>query len=160
MKFEYQEKIDNYVQDRMSENEIKDFEQELSQKKELLDQLKYTKAIKQSIISREEKMAKLREWESEDQIQEPVKFPATGTESSDKPIYERRNLWYWISGIAAVLVVGFFIVSPLYMFYGESEGPVKFQKNEDSRKPSPSFEQINECDSIESDSIINIMEKQ
>lgn len=160
MKFEYQEKIDNYVQDRMSENEIKDFEQELSKNKELLDQLKYTKAVKQSVISREEKMAKLRKWESEDNIQEPVKLPATSNESSEKPIYERRILWYWISGIAAILVVGFFIVSPLNMFYGESEGPVKFQKNEDSGKPNPSFEQINECDSIESDSIINIMEKQ
>lgn len=156
MKFEYQEKIDNYVQGKMSENEKKDFEKELTINKELLDQLEYTKAVKKTVISREEKMAKLRAWESEDNTQKSVILPAASTEF----IHKKRKLWYWLSGIAAVLVVGFFIVSPLNMFYDESDGPVKFQKNEDSGKPNPSFEQINECDSIDSDSIFNVVGKQ
>lgn len=160
MKFEYQEKIDNYVQDKMSENEKKDFEQELTKNKELIDQLEYTKAVKKCVISREEKMAKLRAWESEDNTQETIILRTAGTESSNNAIHKERKLWYWISGIAAVLVVGFFIVSPLNMFYDGSDSPVKFQKNEDNGKPNPSFEQKNECDSIESDSIINVIKKQ
>lgn len=147
MKFEYQEKIDKYVQDKMSEPEKSDFEQELTNNKELLDQLSYTKDVKKTIISRAEKMAKLRLWESEDNI--IVSMQAASSSSSAQG---RKMFWYWVSGVAAVFVIGLFIISPSYK--GNSE-PAKFQKNESVDKPTPSFEHENACDSIKSDSILN-----
>ena len=96
MKEEYQDRIDNYLLGRMSEAERVSFERDLNLDDKLKEQYEFTKAVKNALM-----MEKIEEdisrWD-----QEYVK------EKSKKPKSQRR-VFYWISGIAAVFVVGFFL---------------------------------------------------
>lgn len=101
MKFEYQDQIDSYVQGDMTAEERTAFEREVQNNEELRDQLEYTKQVKALVSSRQEKMALLKEWEET---------------KPDTHISSKKNL-YWLSGIAAILIIGFFVVnSQIFLF--------------------------------------------
>ena len=64
MKQEYQDRIDQYLLREMSEEECQSFKQEVEKDEELKDQLEFTEYVRAAIISRSEKLALIRRWES------------------------------------------------------------------------------------------------
>jgi len=100
MKMELQDKIDNYLLDRMSEDERRAFEKEMDGNEELQEQLGFTKNVRSVLVSRNEKLAKMKKWDVDEQIQVACR--------------SRRTWVYKISGIAAVFIIGFFLFSTLF----------------------------------------------
>ena len=96
---ERQDRIDRYVLGRMTEEERKEFEQDMADDHELREQTEFTQRVRAAVVSREEKLAKMREWDKKTAQENPA-----ATSSGI------RKQIYWISTIAAVLVVGFFVV--------------------------------------------------
>ena len=123
MKKDFQDRIDEYILDRMSDKDKAQFEAEVSHDESKKEQLEFTRDVKGAISSREDKMAKLkmmqRMYDREHQ-QVAASMRATGTDDcqySPTPQYVEekkpsKRIWWWASGIAAVLVIGLFVVNP------------------------------------------------
>lgn len=161
MKFEYQEKIDNYVLEDMTAEERLAFEHEVQINEELRDQLEYTQQVKALVTSRQEKMALLKQWEEEHRMEEEqvaaAQYRPTGTgDYCPAPKYQAaansssKKFYYWISGIAAVVVIGFFVVSPLLIFNSPGSSDEQFRGDDEVFSPNDSLTP----DSIANDTII------
>lgn len=123
MKTDFQDRIDEYILGRMSDEEKAQFETEVNQDEPKREQLEFTKHVKGAISSREDKMAKLkmmqRMYDREHQ-QVAASMRATGTDDcqyspAPQHVEEKKpskRIWWWASGIAAVLVLGLFVVNP------------------------------------------------
>lgn len=118
MKIEYQDKIDRYILGKMSAEERMDFEKQVTQDAELQEQLEFTQNVNTAIRSRNEKLAKMGEWEGSIPV-----YRATGTEDCcSAPMYaesaespKSRKTWLWIPSIAviaAIFVFGYFLFAP------------------------------------------------
>lgn len=108
MKFDYQDKIDDYLLNRMPEEERLAFEKEVCENAELREQLEYTRSVREAVTSRSEMLAAMHEWENDYQWEnERVALAHTASEAS-RPA--KKRLVYWISGVAAVFVVGLFLL--------------------------------------------------
>lgn len=90
MKIEYQDRIDEYLLDRMTPEQRSAFEHELASNSELKEQLEFARDMQHALKSRNEKLEAMKEWESQG-------------------IHTRKNMAYWVSSIAAVLVIGLFL---------------------------------------------------
>ena len=121
METDFQDRIDEYVLDRMADEEKAQFEAEVNQDESKKEQFEFTKNIKRAISSREDKMAKLkvmqRVYDREYQ-QVVASMRATGTDDclySSVPQYAEKKpskrIWWWASGIAAVFVIGLFTLA-------------------------------------------------
>lgn len=114
---DFQDKIDEYVLGRMSSEERQEFEKEIFLDDEKREQLRFTQNVKSAIDSRQEKLRRMEEMRRRHSIS-----AATGTDGCrpdmrtfapaprKKPSLKR--IWLWVSGIAAVLVVGYFVIGP------------------------------------------------
>lgn len=123
MKKDFQDRIDEYILGRMTDEEKAQFEAEVNQDESKREQLEFTRNLKGAISSREDKMAKLkmmqRMYDCERQ-QVAASMRATGTDDcqySHAPQYiekkkPSKRIWVWVSGIAAVLVIGLLVVNP------------------------------------------------
>ena len=139
MKIEFQDRIDDYLLDRMSNEERNSFESDVAEDAELKEQLQFTETVQQATKSRNEKLAAMEEWK-DDYVWEDERVAAasaaeyrpTGSgynccpaptmeESHSMPRSSGRRIFYWISGIAAVFVVGFFLIQNLYVADSPSE---------------------------------------
>lgn len=139
MKIEFQDRIDDYLLDRMSDEERKSFESDAAEDAELKEQLQFTETVQQATKSRNEKLAAMEEWK-DDYVWKDERVAAasaaeyrpTGSgynycpaptmeESRSMPRSSGRRIFYWISGIAAVFVVGFFLSQNLYVADSPSE---------------------------------------
>ena len=133
MKIEFQDRIDDYLLDRMSDEERKSFESDATEDAELKEQLQFTEAVQQATKSRNEKLAAMEEWK-DDYVWEDERVAAasaaeyrptgSGYDYCPAPTTESRRagssssikkIFYWVSGIAAVFVVGFFLIQNLYV---------------------------------------------
>ena len=133
MKIEFQDRIDEYLLDRMPDEERKSFESDAAEDAELKEQLQFTETVQQATKSRNEKLAAMEEWK-DDYVWEDERVAAasaaeyrpTGSgynycpaptmeESRSMPRSSGRRIFYWISGIAAVFVVGFFLIQNLFV---------------------------------------------
>lgn len=124
MKQEFQDSIDDYIFDMMSDDDKVLFEEEVKQDKSKREQLEFTENLKAAIVSREEKLARLtimQRMYDRERHQLAASERATGTDDrcySPAPqpqvVQEKpsRRIWWWVSGIAAVLVAGFFVIKP------------------------------------------------
>lgn len=122
----FQDRIDEYLLGRMSDADKVTFLQEVKQDKEKKAQLEFTKNVKDAIDSREEKRKAMlmfqKQYEAERNV---VAMRPTGTEcaaphnssSVDAAAskHHKNRKWLWISSIAAVLVIGFFAINPLFV---------------------------------------------
>lgn len=108
MKFDYQEKIDDYLLNRLPDEERLAFEKEIGENAELREQLEYTRSIREAITSRSEMLAAMREWENDYQWEN--ERAAVAHAVNEAPCPAKKRLVYWISGVAAVLVVGLFLL--------------------------------------------------
>ena len=124
----FQDRIDNYLLNRMDDAEKTEFLREVEQDEKKKKQLEFTQKVMVSIRSREEKLQALsqfqRQYEEERKI---AAYRATGTERAvrhcyarevpaTEPVQSKKKIWLWISGIAAVLVVGFFAIKPMFEY--------------------------------------------
>lgn len=130
MKIDYQDRIDEYLLNRMSGEERTAFEQDVNHDEELQDQLSFTKDVQQIVIRRNEMLDKMKQWEEEAMGEEDdinvAEFRPTGSGYNYCPAPSReekrpiahsssRRVIYWLSGIAAVFVAGFFLFQNLYV---------------------------------------------
>lgn len=99
MRLEYQDSIDRYLMNRMSDEERTLFEAKCANNPELKEQLEHTKDVKAVISERSKLLERFKRWDEE--------------YDEEKKVVERKNLSaiYWSSGIAAAFVVGYFLLA-------------------------------------------------
>lgn len=138
MNQEYQDRIDNYLLGQMSETESLDFEKDIINDKDLKEQFEFTKNVKEAIVGRNRRLAQIMEWKEAYEaknkfVEEEYRPTGSGydynispqTEIKLKPLSSKRRYLYWISGIAAIFVVGFFMFSPIvFEKSGNSDHPI------------------------------------
>ncbi|MCD8235175.1 MAG: hypothetical protein LUD00_00670 [Prevotellaceae bacterium] len=123
----FQDRIDNYLLNRMDDVEKNKFLREVEQDEEKKEQLEFTRKVKDSICSREEKLRTLAQFlQQYEEERKSVALRPTGTEraacyspvceTASKPMRPKNRKWLWISGVAAVLVVGFFAIKPMFVY--------------------------------------------
>ena len=125
----FQDRIDEYLlhSDTMSEEDKAQFLKEIEEDAEKKEQYEFTKNVKQAIVSRGEKLKAMTEFQKE-----------------MKSHYHRKT-WLWISSIAAVLVIGFFAINPLFVENSPTDN-VRGDEND-------VFDMTAPTDSISNDSI-------
>ena len=125
----FQDRIDEYLLhgETMSEEDKAQFLKEIEEDEEKRELYEFTKNVKQAMISRGEKLKAMTEFQKE------IK-------------HGRRKSWIWISSIAAILVVGFFAINPLFMEKNSPTDNVRGGEND-------VFDMTAPIDSIANDSI-------
>ena len=125
----FQDRIDEYLlhSDTMSEEAKAQFLKEIEEDTEKKEQYEFTKNVKQAMVSRGEKLKAMTEFQKE------IK-------------HGRRKSWLWISSIAAILVIGFFAINPLFMEKNSPTDNVRGGEND-------VFDMTAPTDSIANDSI-------
>ena len=125
----FQDRIDEYLLhgDTMSEEDKAQFLKEIEEDAEKKEQYEFTKNVKQAIVSRGEKLKAMTEFQKE------------------MKSHHHRKTWLWISSIAAVLVIGFFAINPLFVENSPTDN-VRGDEND-------VFEMTAPADSINNDSI-------
>ena len=95
----FQDRIDEYLLhgDAMSEEDKAQFLKEIEKDAEKKEQYEFTKNVKQAMVSRGKKLKAMTEFQKE------------------MKSHHHRKTWLWISSIAAVLVIGFFAINPLFV---------------------------------------------
>ena len=126
---DFQDRIDEFLLhgNKMSEEDKAQFLKEIEEDEEKREQYEFTKNVKQAIVSRGEKLKAMTEFQKE-----------------MKSHYHRKT-WLWISSIAAVLVIGFFAINPLFVENSPTDN-VRGDEND-------VFEMTVPTDSINNDSI-------
>ena len=125
----FQDRIDEYLLhgDAMSKEDKAQFLKEIEEDAEKKEQYEFTKNVKQAMVSRGKKLKAMTEFQKE------MKF------------HHHRKTWLWISSIAAVLVIGFFAINPLFVENSPTDN-VRGDENE-------VFDMTVPTDSINNDSI-------
>ena len=95
----FQDRIDEYLLhgDAMSEEDKAQFLKEIEEDAEKKEQYEFTKNVKQAMVSRGKKLKAMTEFQKE------------------MKSHHHRKTWLWISSIAAVLVICFFAINPLFV---------------------------------------------
>ena len=95
----FQDRIDEYLLhgDSLSEEAKAQFLKEIEEDAEKKEQYEFTKNVRQAMVSRGEKLKAMTEFQKE------------------MKSHHHRKTWLWISSIAAVLVIGFFAINPLFV---------------------------------------------
>lgn len=97
MRQEYQDEIDRYLLDKMSDKERKSFEEKCTKNSELKEQLDHTSEVKTAISERNLMLEKIHNWDDE-------------YDEERKAVARKKHLAIcWASGIAATFVVGYFL---------------------------------------------------
>ena len=125
----FQDRIDEYLlhSDTMSEEGKAQFLKEIEENIEKQEQYEFTKNVKQAMVSRGEKLKAMTEFQKE------------------MKSHHHRKTWLWISSIAAVLVIGFFAINPLFVENSPTDN-VRGDEND-------VFDMTAPTDSISNDSI-------
>ena len=125
----FQDRIDEYLlhSDTMSEEDKAQFLKEIEDDVEKREQYEFTKNVKQAMVSRGKKLKAMTEFQKE------------------MKSHHHRKTWLWISSIAAVLVIGFFAINPLFVENSPTDN-VRGDEND-------VFEMTVPTDSINNDSI-------
>lgn len=94
----FQDRIDEYLLhcETMSEEDKAQFLKEIEEDAEKKEQYEFTKNVKEALKSRGDKLKAMTEF------QKGIK-------------HGRRKSWLWISSIAAILVIGFLAINPLFV---------------------------------------------
>ena len=125
----FQDRIDEYLLhcETMSEEYKAQFLKEIEEDAEKKEQYEFTKNVKQAMVSRGKKLKAMTEFQKE------------------MKSHHHRKTWLWISSIAAVLVIGFFAINPLFVENSPTDN-VRGDEND-------VFEMTAPADSIDTDSI-------
>jgi len=102
MKEQYEDRIDAYLLGKMTDQERLQFEEDVKSDPELKEELEFARDVKAALESRAEKLMAIKQWSRKYEQEMAGAVPARKT--------PRQGL-YWAGGIAAVLVLGFFLFS-------------------------------------------------
>ena len=131
----FQDRIDEYLLhgETMSEEDKAQFLKEIEEDAEKMEQYEFTKNVRQAMVSRGEKLKAMTEFQKE------------------MKSHHHRKTWLWISSIAAVLVIGFFAINPLFVENSPTDN-VRGDENDvfDMTAPTDSISN----DSISTDTIL------
>ena len=144
MKQEFQDQIDKYVLCQMDDTEKAAFEQEAAHNTGLQEQLQFTMDVASAAKSREEKLAKMDDWEGDYVFENERRVAAanyrptgSGYNACPSPSMEQtyatsrssgKKVFYWISGIAAIFIAGFFLINNLFvMESGNPASPLPYE---------------------------------
>ena len=123
MKKEYQDRIEDYLLNRMSNDERSAFEQELKEDAELREQYEFVSMVKTalmleniekdifSIKTEEESFATVSQSANEESDYSYESTIKLDIKKTDVRPFPKRYALYWVSGIAALFVVGLFIIN-------------------------------------------------
>ena len=127
----FQDRIDEYLLhgNNMSEEDKAQFLKEIEEDEEKRELYEFTKNVKAAMVSRGEKLKAMTEFQKEMK-------------------HSNRKTWLWISSIAAVLVVGFFAINPLFVENSPTDN-VRGDEND-------VFDMTAPTDSISNDSISTV----
>ena len=125
----FQDRIDEFLlhNDAMSEEDKAQFLKEIEDDVEKREQYEFTKNVKMAMVSREEKLKAMTEFQKE------------------MKSHHHRKTWLWISSIAAVVVVGFFAIKPL-LVDESTNGNVRGEEDDVFEMEAP-------ADSVDNDTI-------
>ena len=125
----FQDRIDEYLLhgETMSEEDKAQFLKEIEEDAEKKEQYEFTNNVKQAMVSRGEKLKAMTEFQKE------------------MKSHHHRKTWLWISSVAAVLVIGFFAINPLFVENSPTDN-VRGDEND-------VFDMTAPTDSISNDSI-------
>ena len=154
----FQDRIDEYLLhgDNMSEEAKAQFLKEIEEDADKKEQYELTKNIKKALKSRGDKLKAMAEFQEEYEAQDAMRIKACSCPRPEYRVAEDikivghksnfRKKLVWFSGIAAVLVIGFFAINPLFMEKNSSTDNVRGDENE-------VFDMTAPTDSINNDSI-------
>ena len=123
----FQDRIDEYLlhEDTMSEEAKAQFLKEIEEDTEKKEQYEFTKNVKEALKSRGDKLKAMAEFQKENEAQDEKRMRACSCpcpeykETEDIKIVGHKSNFrkklVWFSGIAAVLVVGFFAINPFFV---------------------------------------------
>lgn len=134
----FQDRIDEYLlhEDTMSEEAKAQFQKEIEENTEKKKQYEFTKNVKEALKSRGDKLKAMTEF------QKGIK-------------HGRRKSWLWISSIAAILVIGFFAINPLFVENSPTDN-VRGDENDVFEMTAPADSVA--ADSISTDTITSLRE--
>ena len=138
----FQDRIDEYFihGDTMSEEDKAQFLKEIEEDEEKRELYEFTKNVKMAMVSREEKLKAMTEFQKE------------------MKSHHHRKTWLWISSIAAVLVVGFFAINPLFVATSPNDNmrgdendvfEMTAPSHDEGCKNSPNFKTPNDTTNID-----------
>lgn len=99
MRLEFQDSIDRYLLNKMSEEERTLFETRCSENPELKEQFEHTRDVKTAITERNKILARIRELDNEYAVERRLVAKR-----------KKKAIIYWMSGIAAVFAIGYFLM--------------------------------------------------
>ena len=101
---DFQDRIDEYLLrgNKMSEEDKAQFLKEIEEDAEKKAQYEFTKNVKEAFVSRGDKLKAMADFQKEYETRD------------DKSNFRKKLVWF--SGIAAVLVIGFFVINPLFVY--------------------------------------------
>ena len=152
----FQDRIDEYLLhgDNMPEEAKAQFLKEIEEDADKKEQYELTKNIKKALKSRGDKLKAMAEFQEEYEAQDEMRIKACSCPEyrvaedikivGHKSNFRKKLVWF--SGIAAVLVIGFFAINPLFMEKNSSTDNVRGDENE-------VFDMTAPTDSINNDSI-------
>lgn len=123
----FQDRIDEYLLygDTMSEEAKAQFLKEIEENTEKKKQYEFTKNVKEALKSRGDKLKAMTEFQKENETQDEKRMRACSCpcpeyrQTEDVKIVGHmsnfRKKLVWFSGVAAVLVIGFFAINPLFV---------------------------------------------
>ena len=159
----FQDRIDEYLLhgDNMSEEAKAQFLKEIEEDADKKEQYELTKNIKKALKSRGDKLKAMAEFQEEYEAQDEMRIKACSCPRPEYRVAEDikivghksnfRKKLVWFSGIAAILVIGFFAINPF--FVDEStNGNVRGDENDVFEMEVPADSSA--TDSISTDTII------
>ena len=156
----FQDRIDEYLLhgDNMSEEAKAQFLKEIEEDAEKKEQYEFTKNVKQAMVSRGEKLKAMTEFQKENETQDEKRVTACSCheyrQTEDIKIVGHKSNFrkklVWFSGIAAILVIGFFAIKPLFV-YESTNSNVRGEENDVFEMEVPADSSA--TDSISTDTI-------
>ena len=153
----FQDRIDEYLLhgDNMSEEAKAQFLKEIEEDADKKEQYELTKNIKKALKSRGDKLKAMAEFQEEYEAQDEMRIKACSCPRPEYRVAEDikivghksnfRKKLVWFSGIAAILVIGFFAINPF--FVDEStNGNVRGEEDDVFEMEAP-------ADSVDNDTI-------
>ena len=150
----FQDKIDEYLlhEDTMSEEAKAQFQKEIEENTEKKKQYEFTKNVKEALKSRGDKLKAMTEFQQENETHDEKRMTACScpeyrqTEGikivGHKSNFRKKLVWF--SGIAAILVIGFFAINPFF---------VDESTNGNVRGEEDVFDITDPTDSVDNDTI-------
>ena len=157
----FQDRIDEYLLhgDNMSEEAKAQFQKEIEENTEKKKQYEFTKNVKEALKSRGDKLKAMTEFQKENETQDEKRMTACSCpeyrQTEDIKIVGHKSNFrkklVWFSGIAAILVIGFFAIKPLFV-YESTNSNVRGEENDVFEMEVPADSSA--TDSISTDTII------